>query len=136
MYMQPLYTLFFFSFLCSVLVSCHTPPDLPQHLAGTEVIAFVSAPKDTIFIRNKAYIRAIAKQLAYMERVPSSPTLSGSYVRFFRQGSRYTLLEGRLSVDFQTLTFSHKGTLYTCKIGKDAQKILQQARKYPTLLQH
>lgn len=123
-------------FFCGLfLASCGTRPDLPQHLAGADVIAFVSAPKDTVFIRNKAYIRAIAKQLAYHEDTRSLPNFSGFYVRFFRQGTRYTLLEGSLSTDFQSLTFLHKGTRYSCKIGKDAQNILQQARKYPTLLQ-
>ncbi len=118
------------------LASCTTQPDLPQYLAGADTIKIIfgdASKPDTLFIYSKEFVKKITHDLAYQTPALACPTCSNKLI-FSRRSIKYTLLEGKLSDNKQTLYFVHAGKAYCCRVGKNAQTIITQAQKYPTLL--
>lgn len=132
--------IYFFLFL---LMGCSTEKDYPQALAGIDTIEikFREAGKDTIWIRQKRFIKQIANSLTSPLPAPSA-TQHKKYaqMRFSRQNGKYILLEGDLAYrkDSTELFFicPHKKTFHHFKLPTDVQNIIWQARKYPTLLKN
>jgi len=121
-----------------VLTYCHTKTDLPQYLAGTDTIEIIfidKAIKDTVLIQQKIFIKKITHQLTYREA--HKITLKNvAEISFLRRNLRHTLLKGTLTTDYAFLYFTINNKRYTCAVGKEAQRLIEQTRRYPTLLRN